>query len=92
MFKPKGTCPFCKEQVAAIVVEENYIRRDICRCPECGESILVCRMPGCSDYAKGGELYDDELCPEHSKIENITGAVTAIGSLATVLLSLKKKD
>ncbi len=61
--KPIGKCPFCGEMVRAVVVEENTIRRDVCECPECGESILVCRSSGCQDFAKGGSIYDDDFCP-----------------------------
>ena len=61
-YKPEGKCPFCGEIVRAQVVEENYVRRDRCQCPRCAEMLYVCRMPGCSNYAKGGALWDDELC------------------------------
>ena len=62
--KHAGTCPFCKEIVNPITIEENAIRRDKCKCPSCSETIYVCRTPGCDDYAKSGNVYDDELCPE----------------------------
>lgn len=62
--KHKGMCPFCSEMVTPGVIEENYVRRDKCVCPECSEHIYICRSPGCNHYAKGGELYDDELCPQ----------------------------
>ena len=55
--------PFCSNTVSPSTVGENYIRRDVCKCPECGEKILVCRSPGCTNYAKAGFIWDDELCP-----------------------------
>jgi hypothetical protein len=61
--KHLGTCPFCENKVSPFIVEENFIRRDVCECPECKKGILVCRMPGCQNYAKSGKYYDDELCP-----------------------------
>lgn len=61
--KPLGQCPVCKADIRAVVVEGMTLRRDRCECPDCGASIYVCRAPGCDNYAKGGELYDDELCP-----------------------------
>lgn len=65
--KEKGICPFCKKEITPIVIEVNTIRRDKCKCPECNQSIYVCTVPGCYDYAKGGNLYDDNFCPEHYK-------------------------
>ncbi|WP_131604661.1 hypothetical protein [Pectobacterium carotovorum] len=62
--KSLGVCPFCKKNVRPVVVEANYARRDKCQCPECKESVYVCRGFGCEDYTKGGELYDDEFCPK----------------------------
>lgn len=64
MSKGLGKCPWCGENVRAKVVEENYVRRDICICPNCGEKILVCRIPGCNNYAKAGDFWDDEICPD----------------------------
>jgi ribosomal protein S27AE len=83
MNKHLGKCPFCNESVRPRVIEENSVRRDICRCPECSNSILVCRTPGCQDYAKGGEIYDDEFCPECTK-----GAhTTLVGTVFALLLA-----
>jgi len=61
--KHTGKCPFCEEAVTPTVLTENSLRRDVCRCSSCSELILICRTPGCQDYAKGGHVYDDELCP-----------------------------
>ena len=55
--------PVLRGDCSRTVVEENYVRRDRCQCPRCAEMLYVCRMPGCSNYAKGGALWDDELCP-----------------------------
>lgn len=60
--KQLGVCSGCKEEVRPEVIEENTFRRDVCRCPECGATILVCRDPFCNNYALGGDFYDDELC------------------------------
>jgi uncharacterized protein with PIN domain len=65
--KQKGTCPFCGKNVAAVITEENKVRRDLCQCPECGEPILLCRGLGCHDYAKGTPFYDNEYCPDCTK-------------------------
>ncbi|HOX46092.1 MAG TPA: hypothetical protein PK668_20990 [Myxococcota bacterium] len=82
--KPMGKCPFCHHKVHAKIVEENSWRRDVCRCPECGERILVCRMPGCKDFAEGGETWDEEFCPD------CTAAGTgAASTLAMVALSVQ---
>ena len=61
-----GKCPYCNEDVEPNVIEGNTMRRDKCQCPrtECGGILYVCRTPGCHNYAKGGDMYDDELCPE----------------------------
>ena len=65
--KSKGSCPFCKEKIRPIILEENTLRRDKCKCPTCNEIIYVCRIFGCENYAKGSDIYDDELCPECAK-------------------------
>ncbi len=36
--------------------------------------------PGCENYAKGGRLYDDELCP--SCTSGIGGGVGTLGMIA----------
>jgi ribosomal protein S27AE len=80
--KHVGACPFCKEQIKAVVIEENTVRRDKCSCPSCDETIFVCRTPGCDDYAKGGDVYDEELCPDCTK------TVTKVGAGAVFLALL----
>lgn len=64
--KPLGRCPWCGEEIRAIVVGKNYIRRDNCKCPKCGKKILICHFPGCNNYTKGG-IWDDEFCPDCTK-------------------------
>lgn len=83
-FKHKGTCPFCSEIVQPNVVEENSVRRDKCQCPSCQELVYVCRSPGCQNYAKGGKMYDDELCP------NCTSAIAEVGkgAITTAVIGL----
>jgi hypothetical protein len=48
------------------------------------------RSPGCQNYAKGGDLYDDELCPsctsgvsEFGKGALMTGAITVLTAVLT---------
>lgn len=65
--KQKGICPFCNETVAALISEQNKLRRDKCLCPSCQETIYLCRTPGCNDYAKGTSVYDHEFCPSCTK-------------------------
>ena len=78
-----GICPWCGKEVRAIIEEENYIRRDSCKCPECGERILVCRTPGCNNYAKGGTIWDDEICTECAKNIVTTGITILVGKVFT---------
>jgi hypothetical protein len=97
--KQKGKCPFCLKCVAPVIIEENIIRRDKCRCPECDEEIYLCRSLGCHDFAKGTPVYDHELCPECTETaSNVAGEVGKVvlkvaaavgGSLA--LAAVKKK-
>ena len=61
--KHAGICPYCGDNVTPVLIEENNIRRDVCKCPSCEKQLLICRTPGCQNYTKGGEIYDDELCP-----------------------------
>jgi MinD superfamily P-loop ATPase len=72
--KHLGECPFCKQSVRAQVVEKNILRRDKCACPSCGGTLYVCRAPACDNYAKGGDIYDDEFCP---------GCTSGTGTLVT---------
>lgn len=62
--KPKGKCPFCLKLMVPKVLEENTLRRDKCQCSFCSKIVYICRMPSCNNYAKGGDYYDDELCPD----------------------------
>lgn len=78
--KQKGLCPFCSQAVEAIIVEENTARRDKCRCPQCGETVFVCRTPSCHDYAKGTASWDHELCPACSA--QAGKAVVEVGKVA----------
>lgn len=78
--KHKGMCPFCKEVVVPSVLEENTVRRDKCLCPSCQNVIYVCRAPGCDNFARGGDIYDDELCPECLK-----GASSTAGTIVTTV-------
>ncbi len=80
--KSKGVCPFCNETVEPVVIEENTIRRDKCQCPECSSVIYVCRSPGCNNYAKGGDIWDDELCPACTS--DISGTVKSVVVLSAV--------
>lgn len=61
-FKDEGKCPFCYEKMTPEVIEENSLRRDKCKCINCQRDIYICRAPGCRDYARGGDVYDDEFC------------------------------
>lgn len=100
--KHSGVCPFCGDSVTPKLVEDNNIRRDVCECPSCKEKILICRTPGCKNYAKGGSVYDDELCP--SCTESLTsgvgevlkwGAMTvaaAVGTAIAATMTDKKED
>src|SRR5215831_12960222 len=78
--KQKGKCPFCLNAVEPDVIEENTIRRDRCRCPECRETIYLCRSPGCHDYAKGTSVYDHELCPACT--ETVGSVAAEVGKAA----------
>lgn len=95
--KHSGICPFCKEVVTAEVIEENTIRRDKCQCPSCHNTIFVCRTPGCDNYAKGGDIYDDELCPDCTSGVTKAGGVIVLAALTAVATtaaenSMKKDD
>lgn len=82
--KPIGKCPWCGAKVEGVVVTRNYLRRDKCKCPECGKKIYICRTPGCNNYTKGG-VWDDEFCPDCTKV----GAKHAVkAAFGTVLLLL----
>lgn len=89
--KHPGICSNCRKQITPHILEQNYVIRDVCRCPNCQESILVCRTPGCDNYAKGGDIYDDELCFEciKSASEVLTTTAKAVATgLATVASGL----
>ena len=99
--KQKGKGPFGLKLVAPQIVEENTLRRDRCKCPECGEEIYLCRSPGCHDFAKGTSVYDHEFCPECTETISNTAAelgkaalklaVTVGGAVAVAAINGKKK-
>lgn len=62
--KPEGLCPHCKKMVEPVILEENFIRRDKCQCPQCQAIVYPCRLLSCSNFALGRNNYDDELCPD----------------------------
>lgn len=62
--RESGYCPFCGTFAAPKILEENTVRRDKCQCLTCKNVIYICRTPGCNNYAKGGDVYDQELCPD----------------------------
>lgn len=81
--KPIGICPHCNHEVRAkISVKNNYLRRDKCECPNCEETIYVCRNYGCRNYAIGGDNYDDELCPTCAK-----ALMELVGKSSEILLT-----
>lgn len=95
--KHSGTCPFCKAVVTAVVIEENTIRRDKCQCPSCHNTIYVCRTPGCDNYAKGGDIYDDELCPECTQSAAKGAGAIALAAISAIVVAgaeniIKKDD
>lgn len=90
--KSSGVCPFCGSFIQARVVETNYLRRDKCRCPDCSNVIYVCRMPGCNNYTKGGDIWDDEFCPSCTNSMD-SRAISAIGlGLSLFAVFGKSKD
>lgn len=92
--KEAGLCPFCNNEVSAVVVEENILRRDKCKCPECDKTIYLCRAPGCNNYAKGTENWDNELCPSCTETAGgivKEGATIAASLVAEVIVGKNKK-
>ena len=96
--KHGGIWRYCGDNVTPVLIEENNIRRDVCKCPSCEKQLLICRTPGCQNYTKGGEIYDDELCP--SCTSSLTsglgevfkwGAMAAAAAIATAVVA-KKED
>jgi len=88
----KGNCPYCLNLVMPTCTEENILQRDVFKCPVCKARIVPCRMPGCQDYAKGGEIWDDEFCPKcFNDLPKTAGAAVALTvTVGEVLAKLKK--
>jgi hypothetical protein len=83
--KHAGECPYCGESVTPVLNKKNVIRRDVCSCPSCSKELLICRTPGCHTYAKGGQIYDDELCPNcTSSLISGTGEILKWGAMAAM--------
>ena len=60
----EGYCSHCFKKSKHILEEKNYLRRNIYKCSNCGATTLQCRF--CSNFARSGEYWDDELCAEHA--------------------------
>ena len=41
--KHAGTCPYCGETVTPVLIEENRIRRDVCKCPSWGSDHIAAK-------------------------------------------------
>lgn len=52
--KHAGICPYCGDNVTPVLIEENNIRRDVCKCPSCEKQLLICRTPARQLGRKGG--------------------------------------
>lgn len=62
---PAGECPWCKEEVRAVLLEVNsFPRRNIYSCPKCSGQVLKCYTPGCDNTARWGDYWDDYYCPD----------------------------
>ncbi|MBA5202210.1 hypothetical protein [Pectobacterium aroidearum] len=87
--KHPGICPHCREKVTPDIIEENSIRRDKCKCPKCEGVVYVCRTPGCDDYAKGGNTYDEELCPQCTKVvaDNTGTILKGVAAIAVPVIT-----
>ncbi|MBI0164409.1 hypothetical protein [Snodgrassella sp. M0351] len=85
-YKPIGICPNCNHEVRAKISVKNNLRRDKCECPNCEETIYVCRNYGCRNYAVGGDYYDDEFCPTCAK-ELMKFAGKRAGKFADILIT-----
>lgn len=96
--KHKGKCPFCNDEVTPTIIDGNTLRRDKCQCSNdgCKGIIYVCRSPGCHNYAKGGDLYDDELCPDCTNSLTSHGGDIVKGAailvVATAVAAAGKKE
>lgn len=85
---PQGFCPWCKKEVQPDLADEQNLLwgRNVLSCPECLEKILVCSKPGCDNYARWGEFYDDKLCPKCK--DNLPGGIATLAGLALTAFSV----
>jgi pimeloyl-ACP methyl ester carboxylesterase len=58
-----GYCSWCFRKTKHVLVEKNYLRRNVYKCGGCRKKTLICRY--CQDMAKGGDTWDDECCAVH---------------------------
>lgn len=60
-----GKCSWCFKYGAHDLVTRNYVRRNVYQCRQCLGRVVRCRLPGCTDMARGHDAYDDERCALH---------------------------
>lgn len=63
--KIKGFCSHCFNETYHVEQQWNLVRRNQYVCESCKKPTYQCRL--CQNFAKGGDVWDDELCAEHDR-------------------------
>jgi len=79
-----GWCSWCFAQSEHLLKTQNYVRRNVYHCSECGNETLLCRAPGCSNLTRGSDKWDDEFCAEHD------GSIVAFDKADTKVARLEE--
>lgn len=80
----EGYCSYCFKKTLHKLKEKNYVRRNVYECSNCKNRTLLCTVPNCDNFAKGGDKWDDKFCAEHS------GLISAFDVLDKKLNSIEE--
>ena len=94
MISEEGWCSWCNTKTNHLEEKKGLIERNAYRCSQCGFRTLHCRIPNCSNFAKGTPRWDHDWCSEHNgniaSFERLEQRIPAIENWREVLKREKR--